>query len=156
MMFIQCCVDIQAFPTQIPVSLKMVNTRLEPRDLVEVVIGGEDIANAARYAKKKLPEKFQDFKQRINDKIVNKLTEDKSKYLLLDGQAVKILDNGQLSFSDSQINELESNDINNSDNQKETESRPKPSTNIKTRPKDLGIKEMNFEPKEVTFDSFEN
>lgn len=155
-MFIQCCVDIQAFPAQIPVSLKMVNTRLEPRDLVEVVIGGEDIANAARYAKKKLPEKLQALKQRVNDKIVDKLTEDKSKYLLLDGQAVKILDNGKLTFSDSQINELEGNDIKDSDHWQEKESPRKPSTNIKTKPKDLGIKEMNFEPKEVIFDSFEN
>ncbi|CAH6719497.1 hypothetical protein CLIB1444_02S09912 [[Candida] jaroonii] len=49
------------------------------RDSVEVVIGGEDIANVAKYAKHRVPELAGQWKKIVKNKIIDKLQDDGTK-----------------------------------------------------------------------------
>lgn len=129
--------------------------KLMSRDSVEVVLGAEDLANAARYAKNKVPEMATEWKQAIKDKIVNRLTQDKKnlsdKKAALNENLVDLIDKGDLKIISN------SDEIDQQDNEsKKVPTKGSTRTNIKSNVKDLGFKEFEYQKPDSEYDNFED
>lgn len=115
------------------------------RDSVEIVIGGEDIANAAKFVRKKVPEKVDDWKESFKKKIVDKLTNDdiyssQERQMVVNSDMLQLLDNGNFKI----IKQDGSQDLmnNNGKNKERTK-------NIKSNAKDLGVKDFHYQKSDM-------
>lgn len=112
------------------------------RDSVEIVFDGEDIANAAKYVRHKVPEKVDTWKESLKKKIVDRLSDDEfpiaqDRHMLMNSDMLEILDNGKFKLT-KQDGSLSLIDMYN---------KPKTrSKNVKSNTKDFGIKD--YSPKE--------
>lgn len=130
------------------------NTRrqnLMARDSVEIVLGADDFANAARYAKTKIPEKAGEWKKSLKEKIVNRLADDKSDSISgADADILNLLDKGVIKIVDKMENDQE-------EPIKKEKSRQSQRANVKSNIKDLGVKDFEYKkPDNNDYDAFES
>lgn len=127
---------------------------LRPRDSIEVVLGPKDLDEAARYARKKFPDKVNEWKQAAKERIISKLTEDKTEdktedhNSLGDSDIRQLLEKGDLKIV-PKTDELE-------ENKDETPEIKKFRTNVKSRMEDLGVKDFEYHNPEQEYDSFDD
>lgn len=69
----------QVFCYSIPRLIDSPDSKISKRDSVEVVIGGEDLVNVAKYAKHRVPELAGQWKKMVKNKIIDKLQDDGTK-----------------------------------------------------------------------------
>ncbi|EGV60026.1 hypothetical protein CANTEDRAFT_116046 [Yamadazyma tenuis ATCC 10573] len=130
--------------------------RLAPRDSVEFVLGGEDIAKAAKYARYKIPEVAHEWKDSFKTKLANKLLNTgknepdiAQKHTIINSDLIELLEDGQYRLI------KQNGDVQVGDMEDEPPRRPRPKS-LKTNPKDLGIKNHQaFKQKTTYQDPFE-
>lgn len=88
--------------------------QLQPRDKIEMVITGKDIADVVKHVAHRTPEVANDIKKNVKDAIINRLTDDSEKLAyekqaMINEEITKMIEKGKLRINNEITSKKEAN-----------------------------------------------